>query len=135
MIAVDTNVLIRIVVDDVEEHTQTEIAQKIAQTAGQVYVPQIVQVESVWVLETCYKFDKPTILGVLDHLRNNRAFILQRADVFQAALEVFRTSNADFADCLLFTESRHFGVPFYTFDKRCGKLPGVNWLTNAPQKS
>jgi predicted nucleic-acid-binding protein len=129
MIAVDTNVLIRIVVDDFEERAQTEIARQLVQAAGQVYVPQIVQVESVWVLETCYKFDKPTILGVLDHLRENNAFILQRSAIFQTALETFRISNADFADCIILAESQQFGVPLYTFDKRCGKLSGANWLT------
>jgi len=128
MIAVDTNVLVRILIDDPEEIVQTETARKLAKEAGRVYVPQIVQVESVWVLESCYKFEKTKVIGILEHIQENRAFILQRHDIFQSALQSFKTSTADFADCLILAESQQFKVPLYTFDKRCGKLTGTHWI-------
>lgn len=125
MIAVDTNVLIRIFVDDPEEIAQTEAARGLAKAAQQVYVPQIVQVESVWVLETAYNFDKATILSVLEHLQTNHAFVLQRSDIFALALEQFRSSNTDFADCVILAESQKYGALLHTFDRRLSKLAGA----------
>ncbi|MCP4405214.1 MAG: type II toxin-antitoxin system VapC family toxin [bacterium] len=121
MIAVDTNVLVRILIDDPDEQAQTDAARALAKTARQVYVPQIVQVECVWVLESAYKLDKTTIVRLLTHLQFNSAFVLQGPDTFHVALEVFRENAVDFSDCLILEESRQFGAPVYTFDKRLGK--------------
>ncbi len=62
MISIDTNVLIRILVEDSGQKEQTRIARELANSAKQVYIPQIVQVEMLWVLETAYKFDKQSVL-------------------------------------------------------------------------
>ena len=59
MIAVDTNVLVRILIDDPEEIEQTQAARKLARAAGTVFVPQIVQVECVWVLKLHIASKKP----------------------------------------------------------------------------
>ena len=77
MIAIDTNVLVRILIDDPEEMAQTQAARKLARIAGTVYVPQIVQVECVWVLETAYHINKSDILRILEHVSENNAFILK----------------------------------------------------------
>jgi predicted nucleic-acid-binding protein len=128
MITIDTNVLVRILIDDPDEQAQTDAARALAKTVRQVYVPQIVQVECVWVLESAYKLDKPTIIRLLEHLQSNSAFILQRSEIFHAALERFCKNNVDFSDCLILEESQEFGAPLYTFDKRLGKQPEATLL-------
>lgn len=128
MIAVDTNVLIRILIDDPEELIQSNTARQLAKNAGHVYVPQIVQAESVWVLESCYTFDKSRVIAFLEHLEQNTAFILQRAASFRKALQVFKTGRADFSDCLIVAESQDFETQLYTFDKQCKKLMGARWI-------
>ncbi len=50
MIAIDTNVLVRIIVEDVGQAEQTKIARELAKTAQKIYLTQIVQVETTWVL-------------------------------------------------------------------------------------
>lgn len=62
MIAVDTNVLVRILVDDPGQSGQVKRARALAGEAGEVHVPLIVLVETVWVLETSYGLPKPAIL-------------------------------------------------------------------------
>jgi len=46
VIAVDTNVLVRLLVNDPADQRQIELAKTLLREAGQVYVPQIVQVEA-----------------------------------------------------------------------------------------
>jgi len=44
---------------------------------------------------------------VLEHLLNNPDYILQRSETFEMALDLFRQSPADFADCLILAESHY----------------------------
>ncbi len=128
MIAIDTNVLVRIFVEDNEQPEQTRSARELARSERQVYIPQIVQVETVWVLDAAYHFDRISIVKVLEHLKNNSSFILQNTENFVNALETFRNSNADFSDCLILAECRQQNMELYTFDKRLSKQEGARRL-------
>jgi predicted nucleic-acid-binding protein len=66
MIAVDTNVLVRILIDDPGATQQMQSARALRAKSETVYVPQIVQVETVWVLESAYGFDKTDVCKILD---------------------------------------------------------------------
>ncbi len=134
MIAIDTNVFVRILVDDPEEIAQTETARNLARAAKQIYVPQIVQVECVWVLETAYHIGKSELLRILEIISENSAFVLQHSDCFAAALEMFRHANADFSDCLILAESQEQEMTLFTFDKRLSQLTGAKNATNAAKK-
>ena len=125
MIAVDTNVLVRVLVDDPGEGRQVAAARARVKRASQVWIPQIVQVETVWVLQSAYELDKPTILEVLDRLQSNEAYALQNQEAFAAALAEFRQGKADFADYLILQESRAAGHLLLTFDTRLQKAPGA----------
>jgi predicted nucleic-acid-binding protein len=125
MIAVDTNVLVRILVDDPDQSGQVQAARNIASEAVQVFVPQIVQVEMVWVLQSAYGMNKADIARALDHLLHNRAFELQAEDHFLEALGQFKNTNIDFADCLILAESQAVKSPLVTFDKKLARLSGV----------
>ncbi|HLA75618.1 MAG TPA: type II toxin-antitoxin system VapC family toxin [Gammaproteobacteria bacterium] len=130
MIAVDTNVLVRVLVDDAEQRAQTAAARKKMRAAKQIFVPQIVQVECVWVFETAYRMHKDAVIGILSHLCNNSAFVLQHPETFMTALQWFQQNNANFADCLILAESRGAGCELFTFDKRLGKQHGARLLTS-----
>lgn len=125
MIAVDTNVLVRILVDDAGAQVQMESARALLETSDVVYVPQVVQVETVWVLESAYGFDKPSICSILDHLYNHPKFQLQSPESFALAVSLFRRHNADFSDCLILTEATTQQSLLYTFDKKLGRMKGA----------
>ena len=125
MIAIDTNVLVRALVDDPKEKRQVQAAKARIARAGQVWIPQIVQVETVWVLETAYRLDKATVMAVLDHLLGNRAYVFQREETFRRAYSAFREGPADFADYLILAESEAAGHTLVTFDRRLQRTAGV----------
>ena len=125
MIAVDTNVLVRGLVDDPGEPRQVASARAALARARQVQVSQVVQVETVWVLETAYGLPKSEVLAVLEHLRGNVGFQLQQRAQFEAALAEFRHGTADFADYLILSDSRARKSKLLTFDKRLLKSPGT----------
>jgi predicted nucleic-acid-binding protein len=116
---------VRVLVDDPEEKTQVARARRLAAEAGELYVPQVVQAETVWVLTGAYHLDREQVLEVLDHLSSNRAFQLQRADCFAEALALYRTGSADFSDYLILLEARAATTDLATFDRRLRKSGGV----------
>ena len=125
MIAVDTNVLVRILVDDPGATLQMQSARALLAKADALYVPQIVQVETVWVLESAYCFDKTAICKILEHLLHHPQFQLQSADSFKSAVTLFHQHSADFSDCLILTESMWMQLQLFTFDKKLGRLKGT----------
>ena len=94
MIAVDTNVLIRLLIDDSTASDQMELAKALLKKNRQVFVPQIVQVELVWVLENAYGFEMNAIIVVLQHLQKSSAYVLQQSTQFDACL-LYTSDAAD----------------------------------------
>lgn len=95
----------------------------------QLFVSQIVQVETVWVLESAYGFEKPQILVVLGSMLAKKSWVLQHTGRFAVALQQFANSNAGFADCLILAESQQENLSLWTFDRKLGKLQGAKRLT------
>jgi predicted nucleic-acid-binding protein len=125
VITVDTNVLVRILIDDPSAPDQMRIARELARNSGTLFVPQIVQVETVWVLQSAYGFDKATILTILAALLENPTVLLEQRERFIAALRDFQSETADFSDYLILAASREIGTMVHTFDRRFAKQTGV----------
>jgi predicted nucleic-acid-binding protein len=87
-----------------------------------------VQVETVWVLESGYELSKDTIAEVLEHLEVNQAFVLEHDDLCHRALELFRSSNVDYSDCVILSNCLTRKLTLYTFDKPLSKLTGADPL-------
>lgn len=128
MQAVDTNVLVRILVTDDKQAGQVKSARQFAKKAKILFIPQIVQVELVWVLETAYKLDKSEIVSILQHIQSNEAFHLQNGFEFSGALQLFQVNNVDFSDSLILVESKKINCNVVTFDKKFSRLPNVKQL-------
>jgi predicted nucleic-acid-binding protein len=128
MIAVDTNVLVRLLVNDTDSQTPVALAKALLKRAKQVYVPQIVQVEMVWVLETAYQFDKLAVLTALKHLQKTTLFVLQHKKQFDTALATFEKYTADFSDTLILSNCLENEHQLFTFDKKFARLQSVMLL-------
>lgn len=126
MRAVDTNVLVRLVVRD--DARQLAVAQ--AFVAGGVWVSHLVLAETVWVLQANYDFDAAALIDALEMLLNHVRLTVQDSDAAAAALVEFRKYPAvGFADCLILEAARKAGhLPLGTFDRPLARLQGVHKL-------
>ena len=129
MLAVDTNVLVRVLVDDPSAPEQCAAARKAVSEAGEVAVSQVVQVETVWVLAGAYGLARDALQALLSAIAVHPAFHLQRADIFEAALRHYLDGHGDFADCMILAESATAGCELATFDRKLGKLPGTRLVS------
>ena len=55
----------------------------------------------VWVLDSAYGFAKSEIADALEKILQAAAFRFEGKDIVRAALEEYRGSKVDFADCLI----------------------------------
>jgi len=122
MVAVDTNMLIRLLIEDQDSIEQTQLARQFLKQIKQVYVPQIVQVECTWVLERAYSLSKENILNILTYLYESPVFVLQSEVAFLKALTLFRDAHVGFADCLILSEARLEELKLVTFDKKLSRI-------------
>ncbi|MDQ5908993.1 MAG: hypothetical protein QG599_1087 [Pseudomonadota bacterium] len=77
MIAIDTNVLVRVVVDDPDAPDQCQQARELLLTQGSAWITQIVLIETVWVLESAYGLSKAEIVNVLERICENPALEIE----------------------------------------------------------
>lgn len=122
MRAVDTNVLVRLLVRD--DTAQVKAAE--AFIANGAWVSHLVLAETIWVLDAIYERTSDQIAIAIDLLLNHTALTLQDADVVTLALDAFRARpSLGFSDCLVLETARRAGhLPLGTFDKNLAKLDG-----------
>jgi predicted nucleic-acid-binding protein len=126
MRAVDTNVLVRLVVAD--EPQQAVIAEQFAARGAWISVVNLA--ELTWVLRRVYKLPPDDIADAVEMLLGQEHLTLQDADVVAAALEVYRSRPAlGFTDCLVVELARKAGhLPLGTFDQDLAKIDGAQLL-------
>lgn len=127
MAAIDTNVLVRLVTRD--DESQYKKAQAFVEKHRPVLVTQLSVLELVWVLMSRYGLDKERTCQVVQALLEMGELNLQAPAVLEAALNTWKKSKADFADCfILETVVDASESPLGTFDTTLGKLEGCKQL-------
>ena len=126
MRAVDTNVLVRLVVRDSPE--QVRLAESFIVSGA--WVSHLVLAEAMWVLDAVYDRTPEQIAGAIDMLLNHKDLTIQDAEVVTAALEHFRKRPVlGFSDCLVLEIARKSGhTPLGTFDRDLAKLDAAKRL-------
>jgi len=126
MRAVDTNVLVRLVVRD--DSRQVALAESFVSKGAWVSV--LVLAETVWVLDAVYGLSKAQIVKAIEMLLCHKELTVQDADVVESALHSFRKrSKVGFSDCLVLEIARTAGhEPLGTFDRALSALNGAERL-------
>jgi predicted nucleic-acid-binding protein len=127
MLAIDSNVLVRLVVRD-DDKQLAPAEQHIAKGA---WVSHLVLAETVWVLDAVYERTSEQIAAAIDRLLHHQALSVQDSETVTAALEHYRKRpKLGFSDCLVLEAARKAGhTPLGTFDRHLAKLEGSRLLT------
>ena len=131
MPALDTNVLIRYVVQD--DTGQLAAAKRLigrCVAEGQsFFVPVTVTLEIEWVLRTSFAYGKDDVLHALSNLFSAAELTFESERALEVALQLYREGSADFADCLHIALATEAGQqPLWTFDKGAAKVSGAQLL-------
>ncbi|MDY6994298.1 MAG: type II toxin-antitoxin system VapC family toxin [Pseudomonadota bacterium] len=111
MIDIDTNVLIRYIIQDdpLQSALATEFLEKNCTPENPGYLHAIVLCELVWVLESSYEYKREQVAMVLQYLLETDSLVIQEIENVGLALEAYREKSIDFSDALLGESNQSHG--------------------------
>ena len=125
MKALDTNVLVRFLVKDDEE--QAKIAFQIFTVAEYkqdvLFVPLLVVLETIWVLQSVYEVPDQDIVAAFSELMQMPVLKFESKQVMQDFVSIARVQNFDLSDLLIAYSAKISGCQnVLTFDKKASKF-------------
>jgi predicted nucleic-acid-binding protein len=130
MIGLDTNVLVRYIMQD--DLKQSPLATRLIEARSvesRGFVPLVSVVELFWVMSSAYELDRGQLIAALEGLLRTKELVVERAEIVWKALRIFQTANVDFADCLIERSAAAAGCErTMTFDRGAPKNAGMTLL-------
>ncbi len=130
MIGLDTNVLVRYIMQD--DAKQLPKATKLIESLTVVvpgFVPLVAVVELGWVLSSSYELTRDQLVQAFEALLRTKEIVIERVDQVLKALRIFKASSADFADCLIERAAASAGCEkTMTFDVGAAKVAGMTLM-------
>jgi predicted nucleic-acid-binding protein len=127
MIGLDTNVLVRYIMQD--DARQSALATRLVESLSAEspgFVSLVSVVELGWVLSSAYELDRAQLVEALEALLRTKEIVVDRAETVWKSLRVFQSANADFADCLIERSASAAGCErTMTFDRGAAKGCGM----------
>lgn len=132
MCAIDTNVLVRLIVQDDPRQVDAvaRLKHRCAQVQRKLFVSTTVLLELEWVLRSLFAFSKQQVLHTLEQLLLSEELEIEREEAILQAMERYAQSNADMADCIhAEMAAANERSPFHAFDRKASQLAGAELLT------
>jgi predicted nucleic-acid-binding protein len=115
MIAVDTNILVRYVVND--DPVQAQQAKALLKNTSAIFIAKTTLLECEWVLRSAYKLPRESILHSLLTICGLPNVSIENAWQVAQTCELYR-NGLDSADALHYCSSNTNIEKFYTFDEK-----------------
>jgi predicted nucleic-acid-binding protein len=130
--SLDTNILVRILTGD--DARQSASARSLIENRADhdelLFVPLTVTLELEWVLRAAYGFAKEEVLATLVGLLETRELEFQDEASIERSIHLYRSGNADFAECLhIGSAITHDRAPLLTFDRKAARVDGAMMLS------
>ena len=126
MIALDTNIVIRFLTRDDPKQSQIvfERFEQAEQCGDSFFIPLVVVLETVWVLESVYQKSREQTLDAIEEMLRLKIFRFERDEVIVRVLSDARAGRFDLSDLIVAHSARFSGCrSAITFDKGAAKHP------------
>lgn len=119
MIAVDTNILLRLVIrDDLHQFAVAE-----ALLESEIFVSLTVTMETEWVLRSKYRYSRAQIYTLMSNLLAVRSVVVERRTLIEWVVRRY-ADTGDFADLIHLAGLPEGIAAFATFDKALARAAG-----------
>ncbi len=125
MQGVDTNILIRFLIGDDEQQAKTvyNIFKKAESEKNELFVPLLVVLELIWVLESVYGIPRTEILDSISELLLMPILKFEHQPVLQQFTLSAQANRYDLSDLLIAHSAKIQGcATVLTFDKKASKF-------------
>lgn len=135
MIGIDTNILLRVLLDD--DGRQSPAARSLLSSeidsGRRVFISVVTLVETIWTLARRKgdgRVPRTEIANTIARLLASPDLVVEKQEQVNAALKSYRTGAADFSDYLIAELGSAAGaVTTYTFDRAASTAPGFTLLS------
>ena len=120
MIALDTNAIIRVLIEDdkIQAITVQNIISDAELNGRRILILSEVVIETIWVLESVYQCDNKEISMMVENLLSAPTFFLPDSTVIRRALKQYK-KDGDFADLLIVGQAKHHKArKLFSFDRK-----------------
>ena len=119
MIGLDTNVLVRYIMqDDVKQAKLASDLMEALTVDEPGFIPVVAIIELVWVLSSSFALVRNQVVQALEVLLQTKEVHVENAEVVWRAVRLYRAGAADFADCLIERSAASAGcVRTMSFDR------------------
>lgn len=130
MIGLDTNVLVRYIMqDDPQQSPRASTLIESLDSNQPGYITLVSIVELYWVLTSSYELTGEQVTQALEAILRTKQLVVERADQVIRALRVFAEGKADFADCLIERSAAGAGCTHtMTFDVGASRHAGMKLI-------
>ena len=127
MIGLDTNVLVRYIMqDDAKQSPKANHLIESLDADNPGFISIVSVIELFWVLSSCYNLSKSQVTQALETMLRTKSFVMERPGQVARALSMFKGSKTDFADCLIHYSAVDAGsTDTMTFDVSAAKHAGM----------
>ena len=131
MKAIDTNVLVRFLVND--DRVQSAKVRQLFATAEQersmFYVPLLVLLETIWVLESAYQVKRSDLIETISELLLMPVLQFEQREAVQSMLDIVADALLDLPDALIAQSALNTGCDsVLTFDQKAARGSGFELL-------
>ena len=126
MIGLDTNFLVRVLTQDdpLQSPQAANILEHRLSDQNPGFISVVTVAETVWVLQSFYRFTDEQVAGALERLLGTTSLIVQNEREVFAATDLLRSGEASFSDALIGALGSWAGCSTtLTFDRRAARLP------------
>jgi len=120
MVYIDTNIIMRYLLDDHKE--LSEKAKQIIDSETKLFICDGVFVEIIYVLTKVYRVERELVKRTISELLSKRNIYISDESVIKKSLELFTKYHIDYMDSLLCAYNHTNSIKIETFDKKLEKL-------------
>lgn len=123
MISLDTNALVRMLIEDDKDQFQAvqKVVSLVEKNSGQILLLSEVLMETIWVLESIYQCTREDIFEFLERLTTMPTFTFADPEVIRRTVRQYK-QRGDFADLIIVGKAKaNREKKFFSFDKKLQK--------------
>jgi len=126
---IDTSVILRLLIRD--DPAKARSCEKLLREGEQrgliLYLLPVAIMETVWVLEKIYKFERKTIREIIEAILNTPELKIEMEAVFRKAIKSYEEKNIKFADAMMgyWGLEKNLSVIFTYDEKDYKKIEGL----------
>ena len=123
MISLDTNALVRMLIEDDEDQFQAvrKVIGLVEKNSRHILLLSEVLMETIWVLESIYQCTREDISEFLERLTITPTFTFADPEVIRRAVHQYK-QGGDFADLIIVGKAKeNRAKKFFSFDKKLQK--------------